>query len=47
MSEVFGERILEGKVSVITGGGSGINLAIAKRFAEHGSKVALFGRTKE
>lgn len=47
MSGVFGERILEGKVALITGGGSGINLGIARRFAEHGASVALIGRTKE
>ncbi len=47
MPEVFGQKILEGKSAVITGGGSGINLAIAKRFAQHGVKVALIGRTKE
>jgi NAD(P)-dependent dehydrogenase (short-subunit alcohol dehydrogenase family) len=47
MAEVFGQKILEGKSAVITGGGSGINLAIAKRFAQQGAKVALIGRTKE
>jgi NAD(P)-dependent dehydrogenase (short-subunit alcohol dehydrogenase family) len=31
----------------VTGGGSGINFAIARRLAEHGAKVALIGRTKE
>lgn len=44
---VFRDRLLEGKVAFISGGGSGINLAIAKRYAEHGAKVALLGRTKE
>jgi NAD(P)-dependent dehydrogenase (short-subunit alcohol dehydrogenase family) len=44
---VFGSQILAGKRAIITGGGSGINFAIARRFAEHGADVALVGRTKE
>ena len=47
MSSAFASRILDGKVAVITGGGSGINLAIAQRFAEQGASVGLIGRTKE
>jgi NAD(P)-dependent dehydrogenase (short-subunit alcohol dehydrogenase family) len=47
MAEVFGQKILEGKCAVITGGGSGINLAIAKRFAHLGVNVGLIGRTKK
>ena len=31
----------------MTGGGSGINLAIAKRFASQGANVSIIGRTKE
>src|SRR5437868_9177206 len=47
MAEVFGSKLLSGKNALITGGGSGINFAIARRFAESGAKVALIGRTKE
>ncbi|MEO7367508.1 MAG: SDR family oxidoreductase [Gemmatimonadaceae bacterium] len=47
MRPAFAENILEGKTAVITGGGSGINLAIAERLAEQGASVALIGRTKE
>jgi NAD(P)-dependent dehydrogenase (short-subunit alcohol dehydrogenase family) len=47
MAEAFGSKLLAGKTVVVTGGGSGINLAIARRFAEHGAAMALIGRTKE
>ncbi len=47
MPAVFGEKQLAGKNAVITGGGSGINFAIASCYAEQGAKVALIGRTKE
>ena len=47
MSEVFGHKLLAGKNAIVTGGGSGINLAIARRFASHGAAVGLIGRTKE
>jgi NAD(P)-dependent dehydrogenase (short-subunit alcohol dehydrogenase family) len=43
---IFKERLLEGKTAVITGGGSGINLRIAERFAEHGARLVLIGRTQ-
>jgi NAD(P)-dependent dehydrogenase (short-subunit alcohol dehydrogenase family) len=44
MAGVFRDRLLEGKVAFITGGGSGIGLRIAERFADHGAKVVLAGR---
>jgi NAD(P)-dependent dehydrogenase (short-subunit alcohol dehydrogenase family) len=47
MAHVFAEKQLAGKTAVITGGGSGINFVIARRYAEHGAKVALIGRTRE
>ena len=47
MAEVFGQRLLSGKNAIVTGGGSGINLAIVRRYAENGARVALIGRTKE
>lgn len=43
----FGNGILKDKAAIITGGGSGINLTIAQRFAEQGAAVGLIGRTQE
>lgn len=47
MTQVFNEGLLEGKHALITGGGSGINLRIAERFALQGASVSLIGRTTE
>jgi len=47
MAGVFRDHLLQGKAAFITGGGSGINLRIAERFAEHGARLALMGRTQE
>jgi len=38
---------LENKVAVVTGGNSGIGLAAAKLFAQHGAKLAITGRNKK
>jgi NAD(P)-dependent dehydrogenase (short-subunit alcohol dehydrogenase family) len=38
---------LENKVAVITGGNSGLGLAMAKRFAEEGASVYVTGRRQE
>lgn len=40
-------ELLKGQVAFITGGGSGINLGIAKAFARCGAAVAICGRTEE
>jgi NAD(P)-dependent dehydrogenase (short-subunit alcohol dehydrogenase family) len=38
---------LHNRVAVITGGNSGIGLAIAREFKENGAKIAIFGRSQE
>src|SRR5579864_1319675 len=46
-SDVWALMKLQNKVAVITGGNSGIGLAIAREFQENGSKIVIFGRSQE
>ena len=47
MEDVFRDDLLDGDHAVITGGSSGINFGIAKRFAEKGANLTLIARTQE
>ena len=47
MATIFRDNLLSGKVAFATGGGSGIGLRMAERFAEHGATVVLCGRRRE
>src|SRR5688572_23466836 len=38
---------LEGKTAVVTGGGTGIGLGVARRFVEEGAFVYITGRRQE
>lgn len=44
--EIFQGQLLAGQTAFITGGGSGINQGIARRFAEFGARVVVVGRTQ-
>ncbi|HZG32862.1 MAG TPA: SDR family NAD(P)-dependent oxidoreductase, partial [Sphingopyxis sp.] len=44
MTSAFRDNLLAGKTAFVAGGTSGINLGIARRFAELGAKVAVAGR---
>jgi len=44
---MFRADLLKDKIAMITGGGSGLGLSMAKRFAELGATVAICGRDAE
>jgi len=44
---MFTDDTLEGQTILITGGGSGLGLSMAKKFASLGSNIAICGRTEE
>ncbi len=45
--DIFLPRALEGKVALVAGASSGINLGIAQRFADAGAKVVILSRNEE
>ena len=47
MPSIFREGLFDGHVAVVTGGGSGIGLAVARRLGELGARVAICGRNEE
>jgi NAD(P)-dependent dehydrogenase (short-subunit alcohol dehydrogenase family) len=47
MTDVFRDQALAGKVAFVAGASSGINLAIAQRFAAAGAKVAIISRSAD
>jgi NAD(P)-dependent dehydrogenase (short-subunit alcohol dehydrogenase family) len=44
---MFTDKTLDGKTILITGGGSGLGLAMAKAFSNTGAKVAICGRKED
>jgi 2,4-dienoyl-CoA reductase [(3E)-enoyl-CoA-producing], peroxisomal len=46
-TQIFGDKILSGRVALITGGGTGITGGVARALAEAGTRVALVSRKLE
>jgi NAD(P)-dependent dehydrogenase (short-subunit alcohol dehydrogenase family) len=47
VTQYFPKDLYKGKTVFVTGGGSGINLGVAKNFAALGANIAICGRTQE
>ncbi len=47
VNQYFSKDLFQNKTVFITGGGSGINLCVAKNFAALGANIAICGRTQE
>ncbi len=47
MATIFRPGLFEGQTAIVTGGGSGIGLAIARTLGELGARVAICGRKPE
>lgn len=47
ITQYFAKDLFKGKTVFVTGGGSGINLGVAKNFAALGANIAICGRTQE
>jgi NAD(P)-dependent dehydrogenase (short-subunit alcohol dehydrogenase family) len=47
IASYFSKDLFKGKTVFVTGGGSGINLGIAKNFVALGANIAICGRTQE
>ena len=45
--KIFADNLLKDKVALITGGGTGIGLAIAREFGDLGAKIAISSRKAE
>ena len=44
---MFKDRCLEGRTALVTGGGTGLGLSMAVRFAELGANIVVASRSKE
>jgi NAD(P)-dependent dehydrogenase (short-subunit alcohol dehydrogenase family) len=47
ITQYLAKDLFKGKTVFVTGGGSGINLGVAKNFAALGANIAICGRTQE